>query len=286
MNAKIRIIFPIALWGTIALFVKNIPLPTSEIALLRAIIAALALLAYKRLRNQPVLVANLKQDLPLLFLSGAAMGFNWILLFQAYHYTTVSLATLSYYFAPVLVMLASPLLFKEKLTAKQLVCFSLATAGLIMVIGVDGTGQSGRNLLGIGFGLGAAVLYASVVLLNKVITSVTGIDKTLIQLAAAAIVLLPYVAFTGGLHVANLPAAGLLNLLILGLVHTGICYCLYFTLLKDLTGQEAAILSYLDPFTAILVSITILHEPITAVQLAGGLMILVFTLLNEIKLKP
>lgn len=286
MNAKIRIIFPIALWGTIALFVKNIPLPTSEIALLRAIIAALALLAYKRLRNQPVLVANLKQDLPLLFLSGAAMGFNWILLFQAYHYTTVSLATLSYYFAPVLVMLASPLLFKEKLTAKQLVCFSLATAGLIMVIGVDGTGQSGRNLLGIGFGLGAAVLYASVVLLNKVITSVTGIDKTLIQLAAAAIVLLPYVAFTGGLHVTNLPAAGLLNLLILGLVHTGICYCLYFTLLKDLTGQEAAILSYLDPFTAILVSITILHEPITAVQLAGGLMILVFTLLNEIKLKP
>ncbi len=285
MRAKLKIILAMVVFGTIPVFVKNIPLSSGEISLFRAIIASLAIILWKYASGKKIPLSDIKGDLPILFLSGAAMGFNWILLFQAYRYTTVSIATLSYYFAPAIVMAISPFLFKEKLTKKQILCFVMATVGLVLVIGVNGIEKSGKGMMGIGFGLGAAVLYALVVILNKYIKRVTGTDRTLIQFFAAILVLLPYVLATTGVGVANLDYIGILNLLTLGLVHTGISYVLYFSSLKDLDGQEAAILSYIDPFVAVVVSVVILNEPITPTQVIGGIMILGFTLLNEIKLK-
>lgn len=181
MEAKLKIIISMAVFGTLGIFVKNISISSGEIALFRAIIAAVVIIIYKLLIGKQILFSEIKKDLPILFVSGVAISFNWILLFQAYNYTTVSIATLSYYFAPVIVMIVSPILFKEKLTIKQVVCFVMSTIGLIMVIGVSGMERSSSNLIGIGFGLGAAVLYATVVLLNKFVKNVTGIDKTLIQ---------------------------------------------------------------------------------------------------------
>ncbi|MGI6226670.1 MAG: DMT family transporter [Peptococcales bacterium] len=282
MNAKLKIIFSMTVFGTLAIFVKNIPLSTGEIALFRAIIASLAIMAYKLLSRKGLSLPETKKDLRILFFSGAAVGFNWIFLFEAYKYTTVSIATLSYYFAPVIVLVACPIIFKEKLTAKQAVCFIMSTVGLIMVIGVQGAGGHGNNFLGIVFGLGAAALYATVIILNKFIKTVTGIDRTLIQFFAAIIVLSPYVWLTTGIQIGSIDSFGLLNLLILGLIHTGITYCLYFSSLKDLKGQEVAILSYLDPLIAIIVSVVILGEAINTMQIIGGMFILGFTLLNEV----
>ncbi|HHW30742.1 MAG TPA: EamA family transporter [Clostridiaceae bacterium] len=281
MKAKLKIIFSMASFGTIAVFVKNIPLSTGEIALFRAVIASLVIVAYKLISGKKIIFSEIKKDLPLLFISGVAMGFNWILLFQAYKYTTVSIATLSYYFAPVIIMVLCPALFREKLTIKQILCFIMATLGLIMVIGVDGAGKTGNNILGIGFGLGAAALYATVVIINKYIKKVTGIDRTLIQFLAAIIVLTPYVSATTGINIGNMDRTGIINILILGFFHTGISYVLYFSSLKDLNGQEAAILSYIDPLVAIIISVAVLKESINFVQIIGGLMILGFTLLNE-----
>lgn len=283
MGAKLKIIFSMMVFGTIGVFIKNIPLSTGEIALFRAVIASVAIMSYKIISGNKIYFSQIKKDIPVLFLSGVAMGFNWILLFQAYKYTTVAIATLSYYFAPVIVMLICPILFKEKLTIKQIVCFIMATIGLVMIIGIGESGASGNNLIGIGFGLGAAVLYASVIILNKYIKKVTGIDRTLIQFFAAIIVLTPYVMVTSGFHISSAGKTGIISLLVLGLVHTGICYCLYFSSIKDLKGQEVAILSYIDPFVAIIVSVTILHESISLMQVIGGMIILGFTLLNEFK---
>jgi RarD protein len=283
MESKLKIVFSMMAFGTIAIFVKNIPLPSGEIALYRAIIASAAIAMYKFIGGKKISFSEIKKDLPILFVSGAAIGFNWILLFQAYNYTTVSIATLSYYFAPVIVMAACPILFGERLTVKQAVCFVMASIGLIMVIGVGKMEKVGNNLLGIGFGLGAAALYAAVVILNKYIKNITGIDRTLIQFFAAIIVLTPYVYATSGVNIGSIGNIPILNLLILGIVHTGICYVLYFSSLKDLDGQEAAILSYIDPLVAVIVSVTILGESMNLVQIIGGMMILGFTLLNEIK---
>lgn len=223
----------------------------------------------------------MKKELPLLLLSGMAMGINWILLFQAYRYTTISVATLSYYFAPVIVTVVCPFLFHERLTGKQILCFVMSTIGLVMIIGIGSLGQSGTDLLGIFYGLGAAAFYAAVILLNKFIRQVKDIHRTLLQFLAAVLILIPYVACTGGSTLGALDIKGWICLLIVGLFHTGITYCMYFSALKDLSGQETAILSYIDPLVAVLVSVFILGEAMTVSQALGGLLILGFTLWNE-----
>jgi Predicted permeases len=285
MGAKIKIIISMVVFGTIGVFVKNIPLPSSEIALFRAVIASVSIIIYQIVRGKRVKFNEIRNDLPLLFLSGAAMGFNWIFLFEAYNYTTVSIATLSYYFAPVIVMITCPFLFKEKLTVKQVVCFVMSTVGLILIIGIGDANTGTNTVKGICFGLGAAALYATVIIINKFIKKVAGIDRTLLQFFAAIIVLVPYVLATSGIHLGKAGNIGIINLLILGIIHTGIIYCLYFSSLKDLKGQEAAILSYIDPFVAIIISVAVLNEPITITQIAGGVLILGFTLFNELKIK-
>lgn len=185
MKAKLEIIGSMAAFGTIGAFVRHIPLPSGELALYRALIAAGAIFLWQLCSGQGTGIKDAKAELHLLILSGAAIGINWILFFEAYRYTTVAMATLSYYFAPVIVTVASPFLFKEKLTARQVFCFIMSTLGLVLVIGVS-RGGSSSDLIGILFGLGAAVFYASVVLLNKSIRHVSGINRTFFQFLAAS----------------------------------------------------------------------------------------------------
>ena len=281
-QARLCLILSMVNFGTLAPFVRNIAVSSGELALYRAILAAILIGGFFLFTGQKMSIFSLGKELYLLLLSGVAMGFNWILLFEAYKYTTVAIATLSYYFAPVIVTLVSPLLFREKLTKKQLLCFVMSTLGLTLVIGITDLGNGGNNAIGILFGLGAAILYASVILVNKYIKGVTGIHRTFLQFLAAIAVLTPYVFFTGGTHLASLDTVGWICLLIVGLLHTGVTYCLYFTSLKELSGQEAAILSYIDPLVAVVIGVVILKEPMSLQQLIGGLMILGFTLFNEL----
>ena len=281
-RARLFLILSMAAFGTLAPFVRKIAVSSGELALYRAVLASLLIGGFLILTKQKLDFRSLKKELLLLLLSGIAMGFNWILLFEAYKYTTVAIATLSYYFAPVLVTLVCPLLFHEKLTKKQILCFVMSTLGLALVIGITNLGSGGNDAIGIAFGLGAAVLYATVILLNKFIKGVTGIHRTFLQFLAAIAVLIPYVLLTGGMHLDSLNVTGWTCLLIVGLVHTGITYCLYFTSLKELSGQEAAILSYMDPLVAVVIGVLVLKEPLGWQQLVGGLLILGFTLLNEL----
>ena len=267
-------------FGTVGAFKRFIPVSAGELALYRAVLASVVIGLVLLIAKRPIPFGKIKKQLPLLFLSGAAMGINWILLFKAYEYTTVSAATLSYYFAPVIVTVMCPILFKEKMTVKQILCFVLSTVGVVLITGLEG--GAGKHLTGILFGLSAAVFYASVVLLNKFIKGVDGLHRTLLQFFAAIVVLVPYVAFTGGMHLETLETSGWINLLIVGVVHTGVCYCLYFSALRTVPGQKAAILSYIDPLVAVLVSVTFLHEPMGVTQWIGGALVLGATLYNEI----
>lgn len=281
LNAKAMLSISMAVFGTLGLFTRKIPVSSGELALYRAVLAAVLIILYLAVSKQRIDFRRIKREIPLLLASGIAMGINWILLFQAYKYTTISAATLSYYFAPVIVTVVCPFLFHEKLTGKQAVCFCMSTVGLILIIGVDSIGQGGNDLRGILFGLGAAAFYAAVILLNKFIKNVAGIHRTLLQFFAAVIILIPYVACTGGMHLKELDGTGWGCLLTVGLIHTGVTYCMYFSALKELTGQEAAILSYIDPLMAVVVSVVLLGESMTFQQLLGGVLILGFTLWNE-----
>lgn len=284
-NPRVMIIIAMATFGTLGPFVRNIAVSSGELAMYRAVMAAVLLSGYLAATKQPLKLKQIFRELPLLLISGMAMGINWILLFEAYKYTTVSVATLSYYFAPVLVTVACPILFREKMGAKQWLCFAMSTLGIVLITGIGDLSGGSNHLKGILFGLGAAVLYATVIMLNKFIKGVEGIQRTVLQFWAAIVILVPYVAFSGGVTLQKLDGLGWVCLLIVGLIHTGITYCLYFSALKELPGQEAAILSYIDPLVAVLISVFVLGEQMTAVQIVGGVLILGFTLWNEIQPK-
>ena len=281
MNPRLMLIASMTIFGTLGIFVRNIPVSSGELALYRAVLAALLIAVFLLLTKQRIPFANIKKEVPLLLASGVALGINWILLVEAYKYTTVSVATLSYYFAPVIVTVVCPVLFKEKLTGKQIICFIMSTLGLVLITGIGDIG-SGNDFVGILFGLGAAVFYATVILLNKFIKNVEGIHRTFLQFLSAIVILVPYVIMTRGVTLGNLNGIGWVNLLIVGLIHTGVTYCMYFSSLKELPGQKAAILSYIDPLVAVMISVTILGESMTLWQMIGGILILGFTLWNEL----
>lgn len=280
-DARISLIISMTIFGTIGLFVRNINVSSGELALYRAILAAVLISIYMIATKKKIPWKESKKEIPILLFSGAAMGFNWILLFEAYKYTTVSVATLSYYFAPVIVILVCPIIFKEKMTKKQWICFIMSTIGIVLITGIGDLSGNNRHFLGILFGLGAAVLYATVILSNKFIKNVEGLYRTFLQFLAAVVVLIPYVLMTSGINLGNLDGKGWIFLLVVGFVHTGITYCLYFSSLKELPGQKAAILSYIDPLVAVVISVVVLKEAMTIWQALGGMLILGFTLWNE-----
>lgn len=281
-SSRFMLMAAMAVFGTLAPFVRNIPITSAELALFRAVLAASLIGLFLVLTKRTLPVKTLKKELLLLTCSGASMAVNWILLFEAYKYTTVAIATLSYYFAPVLVTVASAVLFREKLGKKQILCFIMSTLGLIIVTGITDLGSGSNNAVGILFGLGAAVLYAVCILLNKSIKGVGGIERTFLQFLAAIAVMVPYVSLSGGVSLAQMDSLGWVCLLVVGLVHTGVTYCLYFTAVERIPGQEVAILSYIDPLVAVIIGVVVLGEPLTMQQLIGGAMILGFTLWNEL----
>ena len=279
-DPRCLMVIAMSIFGTIPLFVRHLPLSSGEIALYRAMMAVALVGVYLAVTRQKLPWGEMKKKAIPLLISGAALGFNWILLFEAYRYTSVSTATLCYYFAPVLVTVVSLFLFKERLSWFQVLCFVMSTVGLVMITGFGGRGKS--DFTGIALGLGAAVLYATVVLINKSMEGVTGIQRTFLQFSVAALVLIPYVACTGGVHLNTLTAPSWVMLLTVGFLHTGVTYCLYFSAVNRLSGQKVALISYLDPLIAVLISVLALKETMTIFQMVGGVLIISFSLMNEL----
>lgn len=280
-NPLLQLSLTMFIFGTIGIFVRYIPFPSSVIALARGFIGMLFLLVIVTIRKQKLSKAEIKRNLIPLCLSGFFLGFNWILLFEAYRYTTVATATLCYYLAPVIVILLSPILLKEKLTAKKLICVAVALTGMVFVSGVLESGlPSIEEGKGIFFGIAAATFYAGVVLCNKHIHDMASYDMTIMQLGIAAAVLLPYTLATESITELPFTAGALLMLLFVGIVHTGVAYALYFSSMQGLDSHTIAIFSYVDPIVAILLSAILLHEPMGIYGAIGAVLILGSTFIS------
>ena len=287
MNAVIRakrdLIFSVSVFGTIGIFVRWIGLPSSVIALVRGAVGAAFLLLLARFRHAPIDRAALRSRWQLLLLSAAMMSFNWITLFEAYRYTTVATATLCYYMAPIFVTLISPVLLKERLTARKLLCVFLALAGMVFVSGVPQSGLPGPSeAKGILLALCSAALYAGVILINKYLAGVPAYDRTLLQLACAAAVMIPYILLTEDLSAMSVTPLGAVLLLIGAVFHTGWCYALYFGSMTVLSAQTVALFSYIDPIVAILLSALLLREPLGWSGILGAALVLGSTLVSEL----
>lgn len=290
MNSRsislIKLATSMVVFGTIGLFVRYIPLPSSMIALIRGIIGTCFLLVVMSLKKRKISVEAVKSNLIWLLLSGCAIGFNWILLFESYRYTSVAVSTLCYYTAPLIVILASPLILKERLTIKNIICVATALLGMFFISGIFRSGIPKLNeLKGILFGIGAAVLYASVMLLNTKIKEIGAYDKTILQLSVSAVVLIPYCLLTVDFSHLQMDCIAFVMILIVGVIHTGLTYFLYFGAMGHLKPQTVAVLSYIDPLVAVAVSALILKEHVGIETLFGAVLILGSSLISELPAK-
>lgn len=273
-NAKLSFISAMLIFSSIGIFVRALPYPSSFVAFSRGLTGFLVILLVMLLKRQKSDKKAIKENLFLIVLSGAFIGINWVALFESYRYTTVATATLCYYFAPMFVLIASPIVFKEKLTVKKILCLVTALVGMMFVSGVFEGGNSGIQLKGIIYGIVAAAFYASVMLINKKMTEIPAFDKTYLQLLFATAIVAVYNIFTVDFSTLSTARNDVLLLLFVGVFHTGFAYTIYFGSMKKIGAQSIAILSYIDPVFALILSSVILNEKMSIYGIIGAVMIL------------
>ena len=263
-------------WGSLAVFVKKTALTSSQLVLCRVILGLAFLCAvYFAGRNKTDRSALKKYGIRLL-LSGVIMGFNWVCLFQSYKFTSVSVATLCYYTAPVAVILGSFVFYREKITVKKITAVITAVAGLVLI---TGTSDGSVTVKGIIYGLASAALYAGVTLINKSVKGISGLSITIVQLVGAAVVMLPYTLIKDGIPTVTGGAAEVVSILILGFIHTGAALYMYFSSIQALPVSAVAVISYIDPASALFFAAVFLDEKaglngiIGAVLIIGGAVI-------------
>ena len=281
-SAFLMFVTSMLIFGTIGIFRKFIPLSSGFLAFARGLIGGVFLIVFVKLKGRSLFSGLDRRTIGYLVLSGALIGVNWILLFEAYNYTSVSTATLCYYMQPIIVILASPVLFRERMTIRKVLCVIIALFGMYFVSGAS-LNEQNSNAQGILFGLGAALLYAVVVIMNKKLRNIDAFDKTILQLLSAAAVMVPYLLITGTFSGLEINSRSAVLLLVVGIIHTGIAYVLYFGSIENLKAQTIALFSYIDPVSALLFSALLLHESFTTKGLIGAVMVLGAAVFSEIK---
>lgn len=284
MSGNIKVIISMVIWGSIGIFVKNLNLPSVQIAFLRAAIGSIFLflgkLIYEKLKESKHPDAS-RKSIAISIISGIVISFNWLFLFQSYKYTSIAVATLTYYTAPIFVILLSPFVLKEKITISSIISVIIAMVGLVLIINPEAlkNTMAGEEVKGIIFALMAAVLYASVVLMNKFNNKIDSLDKTTIQMISAAIILLPFVSLRDIVSINS--SFNWIIILIIASVHTGLAYFLYFSSIQQISAQKVSLLSYIDPISAVIFGMIFFSEKLSLMQVMGGILILLSTFLMD-----
>lgn len=279
-SSRLGFLLSMIIFGTIGVFRRSLLLPSGVIALSRGVVGTIALLLIVVISRRGLSWRAIRRNLPVLCVSGALVGLNWVALFEAYRYTTVATATLCYYMAPIFVILSAPFVLRERLTLRKGICAFCALLGMVLVSGVLTDG--GRDLRGIAYGLLAAAFYATVMLLNQKLRDLSAYERTVVQLAMASAVVLPYVLMMEDVTASAFTPSAIALLLIMGVLHTGVAYALYFGSMERLSAQTVAIFSYVDPIVALLLSATVLREGMSMISILGALLVLGSAIVSEL----
>lgn len=277
---KLKLCFVMLLWGSIGIFTRYIDLSPIMLAFLRALIAILPLYFFHRSQKKETQL-TFKKIVPFM-INGIMLGLAWTCLFVAFKNTSVSISVLVYNMCPVYVLILAPIILKEKLNKVQCITVIVAFFGLFIIIN-NAINTSDFSLYGVVFGLLSGVLYAMIVILNRMIkTELDASTITLIQIVSATIILIPLMIVDGNFtHVLELDLLSITLIAILGVVHTGIAYHLYFSTYKKLSAITIVSYSYLEPLFSIILSSIILGELISINLVIGGCLILCATYIGE-----
>lgn len=270
MKYCVMYIVSLLIFGSNGVFASHIDMTSAEIVCMRTLIGSLALILVLLVSRTKLDCAVMKREAFKLIAAGICLGVNWALLFEAYKLMSVSIATLTYYLAPIIVLLLSPLLLREKQSARAYIGMCAAVVGLVLAVGLGDTSVSATGLI---VGLGSAVFYAGLIIFNKKIDGVTGLPLTTIEMVIAACVMLPYVLLTGGYVGFPPDMEGTLYLIFLCLVNTGLACWLYFSSMNRLPARAVALFGYVDPVSALIFSAVFLGDRMGALQIAGAVLV-------------
>lgn len=277
---RAKYITSVVLYGTIGMFLRYVSLPSELVAMCRGILGSIFILAFLAFRHTKPDGKAIKKNLKWLIISGICLGLNWIFLFAAYMETTVAIASLCNYMAPLIVIVVAPLVLHEKLEVRKLPCVLAALIGIILVSGVTEGGNG--NPLGIVFGLSAAVCFVIIVICNRNLKDISSYDRSIVQLALSAVTILPYFIIHNLGKELYVSPGSIPIVLILGLLHTGVAYCLYFSGMATLPVQTVAVLGYIEPVVAVLCSAIFLAEPMTVSGWIGAVLIIAAAVVSEL----
>ena len=281
-KAKICYILSMLIFSTVGIIRRNILLSSDFISFVRGVLGSICVVLFLLITKKKIDKNGIKSNIILLITSGICIGLNWVFLFESYNYTSVATGTLCNYMCPIIVIILSPLILKEKLSLINVICVAVSLIGMVFVSGILETGFNDKNtLIGVCFGLISACLYAAVIFLNKKMKQVDSYSKTLIQLFSIAVVMFMYTLFNKGFTNINLEFKVIVLLIVIGVLYTGVAYVLYFIGIKDMKAQSIAILSIIDPVFAVILSAIILTEPLSILTIIGAVLILSSTIISE-----
>jgi len=281
--AHIRIITAMLIFGTVGIVKTNLPFPSGFTAMLRGFIGAAVILSATLLLGKLPSIEAIKKNLSWLLFSGAFIGINWILLFESFNFTGVAMATVCYYMAPIFVVLASPFILGERISAVRIFSVFLALCGMVLVSEPWSEGFAlGDNFIGILLALGAALFYAAVTVCNKKMRDIPAMDMTLVQLFVASVVILPYTFICERVTLDMWNVGSVFLILLLGAVHTGVAYIFYLGSVNKLPAATSALFGYIDPIFAVILSALVLHEQLSVFAILGAVFILSATVISEL----
>lgn len=286
-KSKIKFIFSMIVFGTIGVVSHFIPLSSSAIVFYRALLATIFLLSATIIFKRKCDVVNLKKYFINLIFAGIFMGVNWVLQFEAFKISSVSIGTVCYNTMPIFVLILTPIMYKQKISFRAIICILVAMIGVIFVSNIFITGFKSTELLGALCGVCAAIFYALVVMIGKKI-QLNSYDKVIIQFIVATLIMIPYIIIdknSSFFFYDNIDSStmilGLIMIIILGFFHTGFSYLVYFDSINLLKPEDIAIYTYIDPVVALILASIILKEKMNILQVIGAVLILGSTLFNE-----
>ncbi len=277
---KMKYIIAVILYGTIGMFLRQVSVPSEIVVICRGIIGSAFIFTFLTAQKKRLNMLAIRKNRIWLLISGVCLGLNWVFLFAAYLHTTVAIASLCNYMAPMIVIVVAPAVLHERLNKRKIPCVIAAFVGIILVSGFW-NGEIG-DASGILMGLMAAICFVIIVICNRKMQGINPYDKSIPQLAISAVTVLPYVLVKnwGGTEI-NWNVKSVVIIIVLGLVHTGVAYCLYFSGMTTLPVQTVAILGYLEPVVSVICSAVILHEHMNISGWIGAVLILGAAIISE-----
>lgn len=282
-QAYTKYIIALLLFGSNGIVASFINMSSHEIVFFRTMLGSLFLLVIFILGKGEFTFYKHRKHFICLIVSGIAMGTSWMLLYEAYARIGVGVASLLYYCGPVIVMVLSPVIFKEKLTTHKIMGFLIVLGGVFLVNG--NALSEDTNTLGILCGLFSAIMYSLMVIFNKKAADISGLENAMLQLFVSFITVATYTSFKQGLTI-DISSVSIFPVFILGLLNTGIGCYFYFSSIGNLPVQSVAVCGYLEPLSAVLLSWLLLKETMLLMQIIGAVLILSGAVFGELFKSP